>query len=502
MAYHINDKGETGRCSAKRSCPFGLPIEKHFATPEQARTAYEASRSASILVSHVGRKKSRTSEVTPPLTNVLDPAELVSMIEQGYVGASPHPKDDSLRILCYSKTAQAEGKWNDVTKATRGLVVQTSRSDYADAVVIQRPFAKFYTLQQMNTGWHLGDDEDESSAGAADDALGNIDFSAPASVTDKLDGSMMILYRDPSGRPAVASKGSFKSDVANYYSKKLAKDEKALTAAEELLNNHQDTTFLFEGIGSIEHQVVLSYERDELSMIGAVVKSNGLMVPTSAYRDTWSEARGLSVAESMNARTLDEALALPDRADREGVVVLMNAGDPGKQMMVKIKQDDYLALHRKRTNFSKSELRTMLFEANPTYRELFAAAESGDVTGLSDDLNERLTDDGITPGTQAELFHNRRVELIEQSALFHARRTKNAYDEIAAMPDSQFAGNEAVVRKGFFTAVQEREVDAEYRGMLLRFFSNRLNGVDVLDRSASREMKTASALLRGNESND
>lgn len=42
MKYHLNPtSGEPGQCRAKRSCPFG-DSSAHYASPEEARSAYEA----------------------------------------------------------------------------------------------------------------------------------------------------------------------------------------------------------------------------------------------------------------------------------------------------------------------------------------------------------------------------------------------------------------------------------------------------------------------------
>ncbi len=45
--YHINGKGEAGRCSAQKGkCPFGGDLE-HYSTPGDARRAYEKFMSTS-----------------------------------------------------------------------------------------------------------------------------------------------------------------------------------------------------------------------------------------------------------------------------------------------------------------------------------------------------------------------------------------------------------------------------------------------------------------------
>lgn len=43
VKYHVNDEGNVGKCGAKNSCPFGgeTGFEDHYATPEEAKKAYE-----------------------------------------------------------------------------------------------------------------------------------------------------------------------------------------------------------------------------------------------------------------------------------------------------------------------------------------------------------------------------------------------------------------------------------------------------------------------------
>lgn len=47
--YHIKDNGEPGRCTAfLRPCPLGASDEEHYASPEAAREAYEASMATAV----------------------------------------------------------------------------------------------------------------------------------------------------------------------------------------------------------------------------------------------------------------------------------------------------------------------------------------------------------------------------------------------------------------------------------------------------------------------
>lgn len=49
--FHVNHLGVPGPCRAKKNCPFGLSIDEHYPTKEEARAAYEKENSDSIIPS-------------------------------------------------------------------------------------------------------------------------------------------------------------------------------------------------------------------------------------------------------------------------------------------------------------------------------------------------------------------------------------------------------------------------------------------------------------------
>lgn len=60
MKYHINRKGDVGKCTAVVACPFGDFDKDHYDTPEAARAAYEAKMSAPAYTRFTrGKKLSR-----------------------------------------------------------------------------------------------------------------------------------------------------------------------------------------------------------------------------------------------------------------------------------------------------------------------------------------------------------------------------------------------------------------------------------------------------------
>lgn len=478
--YHFNSAtGKTGPCHATISCPFGIPLSDHFSSEDEARGAFEASMSKSLFKSV---KNPRSRYIDPDLNDYLDTELLQKMIKEEFVTQSFHPDDPDLSVLCYSRTAQQTGTWNDVTKKARGLIVQSSSSDFRDGVVIQRPWEKFFTLSQIESGWALGDEENETSAS---NVMSLIDFNAPAEVTDKMDGNMGVLYLAPNGRPALSTKGSFRSEQALDYTKLLQKNEKMYHAAQDLLTSHPDTTFVFETVGIKEHEIVLSYDREDIAMIGAIRKDNGLYLSTSDFDDKWA-SKGLSVAEKMPAKTLGEAFALPNREGREGVVVRIMSDDPEKQMQIKIKQEDYLVMHKLRTNFSKKMVREVLRETKANMSDFVKVAETRDVLHFPE-INDIVTKSFVGVADSARL-EKERADMFSEAVLNRADKIVSAKNAIDSLPESAFEGQGA---KGRYVATIKDVEDKEVKGYLLRFFDHKSRGNDLNNLDLSADMKRA-----------
>lgn len=238
----------------------------------------------------------------PQLSDLFDPADLAEAIEAGYVRRQAHPTLP-LEILNYTERAQFEQAWTSVTLTCRGLI--------ADQVgeIVARPWRKFFNY--------------------GDPTCGTLDLNAKAEVLDKIDGSLGILYPAGDGW-AIATRGSFTS-------------EQAIHATELLRERYEDftppvgMTALFE-IVYPGNRIVCDYgATDDLVLLGAVDIETGEAVGPDWLSGWWGPQ-----AETFSADTLAEALALPPRPNAEGVVVrLVDSG-----VMVKIKQADYVALHK------------------------------------------------------------------------------------------------------------------------------------------------------------
>ncbi len=222
----------------------------------------------------------------------------------GYVLSNTHPEAD-LYILNYTEKAAYEGHWTNVTLNCRGLIVDLEGN------IVARPFPKFFNYGQ---------------AGCPE-----IDFDEPAIVSDKMDGSLGILY-SVDGKPAIATRGSFTSDQAIHATE-------VLRTKYSNFKPFKGWTYLLE-IVYPENRIVCDYQgMDDLVFLGAVVTGTGQSFDAHfANLLNWHGP----VAETFPGVTMREALEAPPRAGKEGFVVHF----PKSDVRVKIKQEDYIALHR------------------------------------------------------------------------------------------------------------------------------------------------------------
>ena len=257
------------------------------------------------------------------LYDVVDQTELSAALAVGHVREQTHPSEP-LAILNYSETCTYEDGWNPTTLACRGLIYRTDTNEVA-----ARGYVKFFNHGQP---------------GAAE-----IPSNVPVHVSDKADGSLGIVYPVPSGGWAVATRGSFAS-------------EQAVHATRVLNDRYADhrpapgVTTLVE-IVYPGNRIVLDYAgMDDLILLGAVEVATGAVLDTTAFPD-WLGPR----TRTFEAATLAEALAIPPRPNAEGVVVR----DLATGAMVKIKQADYIELHRIVTNLTARRIHDWLLEGNP-----------------------------------------------------------------------------------------------------------------------------------------
>lgn len=225
-------------------------------------------------------------------------ATIKPFVDERWVSAQRHP-ELPLTIYNYTHRTQFAGKWTDVTKACRGLIL------HDDGRVIARPFPKFFNLGEMAKSWNPP--------------------SKNFTVTTKEDGSLGILYRTTSGY-AMATRGSFTGIQAI----------KATAMVQHYADLPWDTeryTYLFEVIYP-ENRIVVDYGSDERLVLLAVID-------TATGKDValpdWFPHHVQRWPELTDLQQLHDH-AIPNS---EGFVICFANG-----FRVKVKFAEYVRLHR------------------------------------------------------------------------------------------------------------------------------------------------------------
>jgi len=260
--------------------------------------------------------------------------DLAWLLANGYIREVEHPTEP-LRIINYTDRAQTKPDLFEQVPALnycRGLIWNTHTGQ-----IVARPFPKF---------WNHGQPQ-----------AAKIPLDAEVDVLDKVDGSLGILYRRPNaGGYAIATRGSFTSDQALHATELFDREYSDFVPAD-------DDTILFE-IVYPENRIVLDYgDADMLVLLGSVELETGFVNNTrvTANFHGWTGPR----ADHFHFPTFADALAAPPRENAEGYVIRQH----GTDKMVKIKQEDYLILHRARFGLSTRRV----------YEAILAGATIGDI---------------------------------------------------------------------------------------------------------------------------
>lgn len=246
------------------------------------------------------------------VADILDIDLLESHVRDGYISARNHPHLP-LTVFNYTPRAVYEPLWDNVTLRCRGLIADNS------GLVVGNCMHKFFNYGEKNAE--------------------NIDLSGPVQVTDKLDGSMgsVIFYH---GELVVATRGSFESEQAIWAYEFIMRNKELHDAFKVICS--ENVTAVVEIIYPGNRVVVDYGDLEAVVFIGAIgnyelTKGRQLWIPA----DTIYSWPGPTV-ERFNASSFEEALKMPPRLNKEGIVIYFE--DTGERL--KIKQKDYLEAHK------------------------------------------------------------------------------------------------------------------------------------------------------------
>jgi RNA ligase len=271
-------------------------------------------------------------------------------VAKGNVRVQSHPDFPDLAIANYTEQAAFSRDWNPVTLTCRGLIWNISTHQ-----VLARPFPKFFNWDEKEAPRILDDQVVYHWA-------------------DKADGSLGIIYLDPNGKLNVATRGSFASDQAKLGAALLHNESReTLEHLEFLVRN--DYTPLVEICGP-DNRIVLCYDENQLVALGSIYVPTGEFVPP----------------HYAPKRTMRDLLRDLSRENAEGWVVWLS-----NTKAMKIKQADYVELHRMVSNLTKKEVwRQLSAGTYETYvkqlpDELFKLAQgwAGEITAEFGELHYR-----------------------------------------------------------------------------------------------------------------
>lgn len=266
------------------------------------------------------------------LFDLFDDRLFYQMFEEGYIKSQMHPTAPYV-IYNYTDKCTWDEAWNEVTLQCRGLIVNAETDE-----VIARPFRKFFNHDQPQA----------PTLGLEDEVI----------VLDKLDGSLGIQYRLPDGSPAIATRGSFTSEQAQWATDWLRINTASLPPVGE------GETYLYEIIYP-ENRIVVDYGGFEgLILLGMVNIETGKVSVLDASHYT-------AIAAIHPYKTWAEVLAAPDRENAEGFVVYKKATNE----MVKVKYEDYKRLHKYMTRVTERHVWECLAEERPLDLEFAGAPD-------------------------------------------------------------------------------------------------------------------------------
>jgi RNA ligase len=245
------------------------------------------------------------------------------LITDKYISRQKHP-DADLYIHNYSAKTQYESYWCEETELCRGLITDSFNN------IIARPFRKFRNISQVP----------------------NLP-AEPFTVTEKMDGSLGILYQLDSV-PYIATRGSFVSDQAQ-------KANEILKTKYNKVPFDSAYTYLFEIVYPANRIVVDYGDTEDLVLLTIIHTETGRELDYSRVY-FFGTANGIPVVKQYDGITDFSTIEARDNA--EGYVIHFVSG-----LRVKVKFEEYVRLHRLVTGVNAKTVWELLKNGD-SYEEL------------------------------------------------------------------------------------------------------------------------------------
>jgi RNA ligase len=277
------------------------------------------------------------------------------------------PKFPDVVMLHYMDAVQYDNLWNTFNRMCRGLIL-----DMKNQRVLAWPFNKFFNLDQMPETKY---DKLE--------VLGRFDTS------EKLDGSMIIMFRDPNtNKLMLTTKGSLDSEHGQYANAIEMPSGFWIVSSKYM----ESGTLIFELI-SKRFQIVVDYKKkgyeEGLYLIGYRDHISGNLASFNEV-DKIANDLGVNTFKRYPFTSLDSLLTTAkDLPVLEEGFVLRFEDD----LMVKVKGSAYLAAHRFISHLSDRNILEAVAEGTAANLATLAPEEyRQDVLDKIDHFNKRVTE--------------------------------------------------------------------------------------------------------------
>jgi len=287
--------------------------------------------------------------------------------QHNHVYVIQSPKYPDVVMLHYMDAVQYDNLWTTFNRMCRGLIL-----DMKNKHVLAWPFDKFFNLGQMPETKY---DKLET--------LGHFDTS------EKLDGSMIIMFRDPNtDKLTFTTKGSLDSEHGQYVNALEFPTGFWLIASKYM----ESGTLIFELI-SKRFQIVVDYNKkgyeEGLYLIGYRDHISGRLAGFNEVGKIANDL-GVNTFQRYQFDSLDRLLEVTDALPvlEEGFVLRFE-----DDLMVKVKGKAYLAAHRFISHLSDRNILEAVAEGTAANLATLAPEEyRQDVLDKIDHFNKRVTE--------------------------------------------------------------------------------------------------------------
>lgn len=246
--------------------------------------------------------------------------ELNKLIEQRYIDVNTH-NNCELFIYNYSRSAQYESLWNDITLSCRGLIMDANNN------IVARPFKKFFNYEEL-----VNKDV--------------IPTNLPYEVYSKMDGSLLIVF-NWNHKWLTATRGSFHSNQA------VKGEEILYSKYSDLFDKmNLEWTYLFEVIYP-ENRIVLDYNGlTDIILLAIIDKNTGNEIDINENSLGFKTVKRFKEFENKSFKDLQDM----NISGEEGYVLKYSNG-----FRVKVKFSEYVRLHKILSTISEHSIWELLY---------------------------------------------------------------------------------------------------------------------------------------------